>query len=448
MSNINTNTRFPRRTLLRGVGAAMSLPLLDIMLPTRAQAAPNSTATPKRMAYVFFPNGAIMENWKPSGEGEDFEFSPTLKLLEKHRSDLTIFSGLTQHHGRANGDGAGDHARNAGSFLTGAQPRKTSGSDIKLGVSADQAAAQVIGKHTKLPSLELGIVRGRNAGNCDSGYSCAYSSNISWKSETTPMAKEINPKLAFERLFGSADAERGRAQRDLYRKSILDLVAEDAALLRRKLGKKDRQKVEEYFTSVRELELQIERAATRRAEVPEYDVPEGIPRETGDHIRLMYDIILLAFQTDSTRIASFMLGNAGSNRSYPMVGVKGGHHGLSHHRNDKQKMADITKIDQYLIGHFAAFLDRLKATPDGESNLLDNSMILYGSAIADGNRHSHDDLPILVAGSGGGTIKTGRYLKYDNNTPLNNLFLAMSHRVGANVESIGDSTGPLPRLDA
>jgi len=447
MTYFNANKRFPRRTMLRGLGTAMSLPLLDIMVPGRSAAADTAAAGPKRMAFVFFPNGAIMENWKPKGSGAEFEFSPTLKLLENHRSDLTIFSGLTQHHGRANGDGAGDHARNAGSFLTGAQPRKTSGSDIKVGMSADQAAAEVIGKHTKLPSLELGIVRGRNAGNCDSGYSCAYSSNISWKSESTPMAKEINPKLAFERLFGSADTERGRAERDLYRKSILDLVAEDAALLQRKLGKKDRQKVEEYFTSVRELELQIKRAATRRAEVPEYDVPEGIPREVGDHIRLMYDIILLAFQTDSTRIASFMLGNAGSNRSYPMVGVKGGHHGLSHHRNDKQKMADITKIDQYLIGHFAAFLDRLKATPDGESNLLDNSMILYGSAIADGNRHSHHDLPIVLAGSGGGTIQTGRHLEYPENTPLNNLFLAMCHRTGAQVESVGDSTGPLTGLD-
>ncbi|MDP7016951.1 MAG: DUF1552 domain-containing protein [Pirellulaceae bacterium] len=439
------STTLPRRTFLRGLGAAMSLPMLDAMIPA-ASAADGSTA-PVRMAFVFFPNGAIMPNWKPAGKNEDWSLSRTLEPLKAHKDRVTVFTGLTQHWGRANGDGAGDHARCAGSFLTGAHLVKTAGADIKVGVSVDQAAAQLIGRQTRLPSIELGIERGRNSGNCDSGYSCAYSANVSWKTASTPMAKEVNPKLAFERLFGAADAAQGRAERDLYRKSILDLVAEDAALLRKRLGKKDQRKLDEYFNSVRELEQQIDRAATKQAEVPDYEVPAGIPRDLKDHIRLMYEIMTLAFQTDTTRISSFMLANAGSNRSYPMVGVKGGHHSLSHHRNDKQKVEDITNIDTFLAAQFAHFLDKLASVREGERTLLDNSLILYGSAIADANRHTHHDLPIVLAGSGGGQIKTDRLRSYPDNTPLNNLFVSMCRMSGAKLDKLGDSTGPLTGLD-
>ncbi|MBC8350729.1 MAG: DUF1552 domain-containing protein [Planctomycetes bacterium] len=434
----------PRRTFLQGLGTAMALPMLEAMTPT-ARASANTTA-PVRMAFIFFPNGAIVPNWKPEGEGDNWQLSRTLESLTPHKEQISVFTGLTQHHGRANGDGGGDHARNAGSFLTGAQPRKTAGADIKLGVSVDQAAAQLIGRQTRLPSLELGVERGRNSGNCDSGYSCAYSANISWKSESTPMAKEINPKLAFERLFGSADSAKGQAERDLYRKSILDLVAEDAALLRKRLGKRDQRKLDEYFSSVRELEQQIDRAATKLAEVPEYDVPEGIPREIESHIRLMYDIMTLAFQTDTTRISTFMLANAGSNRSYPMVGVGGGHHSLSHHQNDEKKMEDITKIDTYLVSQFGYFLDKLKSVKEGDGSLLDNSLILYGSAIADANRHTHHDLPIVLAGSGSGQLQTGQLRHYPNDTPLNNLFVSMCRMAGANLDTLGDSTGTLEGL--
>ena len=325
---------------------------------------------------------------------------------------------------------------------------KTAGADIKVGVSVDQAAAKLVGRETRLPSLELGVERGRNSGNCDSGYSCAYSANISWKTENTPMAKEINPKLAFERLFGSADAKKGQTERDFYRKSILDLVAEDAALLRNRLGKKDQRKLDEYFNGVRELEQRIDRTATKRTEVPEYDVPEGIPRELETHVRLMYDIMALGFQTDTTRIATFMLGNAGSNRSYPMVGVKGGHHSLSHHRNDTEKMEDISKIDTYLVSQFAYFLDKLKSVREGDRTLLDNSLVLYGSAIGDANRHTHHDLPIVLAGSGGGQLETGRVRHYPNDTPLNNLFVSMCRMAGANLEKLGDSTEPLTNIEA
>ena len=438
---------FSRRTFLRGAGTAMSLPLLEGMAPVIAEAAgSNGAAVPPRMAFIFFPNGAIQPDWKSSGEGENFELGKSLEPIKKFQKKLNVFSGLTQHHGRANGDGGGDHARNASSFLTGAQPRKTSGSNIHVGVSVDQAAASLIGSKTRLPSLELGIDRGRNAGNCDSGYSCAYSSNISWKTASTPMAKEINPRLAFERLFGDGEESKKQQKRDLYRKSILDLVSEDATTLKKKLGQTDRQKVDEYFTSVRELELRIARSTQEAIEIPDYEVPAGVPGDLETHVRLMYDILLLAFQTDSTRIATFMVGNAGSNRSYPMVGVNDGHHGISHHRDDEKKVRDIAKIDKYLVSQFAYFLEKLETTREGESNLLENSMILYGSAIADGNRHSHHDLPIVLAGSGGGRLKTGRHMVYPNETPLNNLFVTMCQQAGAGIQELGDSTGVLSDL--
>ncbi len=440
------NTSLNRRTVLRGAGAAVSLPLLDIMRPQTASAAAaaNAVTAPTRMAFVFFPNGAIMDRWKPEGEGSDFKLNDTMTSLQPHQKDLLLLTGLTQNHARANGDGGGDHARNASAFLTGAQPRKTAGADIEVGISIDQAAAKLIGAKTRLPSLELGIERGRNAGSCDSGYSCAYSTNISWKSPNTPNAKEVNPRLAFERLFGTPEGAATQERRNKFRKSILDFVADDAARLQQKLGGTDRHKLDEYFTSVREIEQRIDRANhLRPKEIPEMQLPDGVPSELKEHLRLMYDIMLLAFQTDSTRITTFMVGDAGCNRSYRDVDVKNGHHELSHHRGDKDKIAQIAKIDRYLTEQFAAFLSRMKAVKEGEGNLLDNSMILYGSAISDGMRHSHHDLPILVAGKGGGTIKSGRVLHYPKETPLNNLFLSMAERVGANIKELGDSTGPL-----
>lgn len=432
-----------RRTVLRGGSAtAMALPFLDIMQP--ASAATATATAPTRMACVFFPNGAIMDQWKPKGEGKDFELNSSMKALEEHRDDLLIMSGLTQHHGRANGDGGGDHARNAGSFLTGAQPRKTSGADIEVGISIDQAVAQKIGHKTRLPSIELGIERGRNAGSCDSGYSCAYSTNISWKSATTPTSKEINPRLAFERLFGNRELAATTERRNRFRKSILDFVGEDARRLNGKLGGTDRRKLDEYFSSVREIEQRIDRANhLRPQEIPEMDLPDGVPPQLSEHIRLMYDIMTLAFQTDSTRVATFMVGDAGCNRAYREVDVKNGHHELSHHREHKDKMEQIARIDKFLVEQFSGFLSRLKSVKEGEGNLLDNSMILYGSAISDANRHSHHDLPIILAGKGGGVLETGRVLNFDNETPLNNLFLSMNDIMGAGIKEIGDSTGPL-----
>lgn len=440
-----TSSHINRRTVLRGGAAtSMALPMLDIMQPAAATNATIAAAAPTRMAYIFFPNGAIMNQWKPEGSGRDFKLNSSMKSLEPVRDDLLIMSGLTQHHGRANGDGGGDHARNAGSFLTGAQPRKTSGADIQVGMSADQAAAKQIGHKTRLPSIELGIERGRNAGSCDSGYSCAYSTNISWKTATTPTSKEINPRLAFERIFGNSELAVTEERRNKFRKSILDFVSDDAKRLNTKLGGTDRRKLDEYFSSVREIEQRIDRANHMRPqEIPEMELPDGVPEVLSEHIRLMYDIMVLAFQTDSTRIATFMVGDAGCNRAYREVDVKNGHHSLSHHRNDEKKMQQIARIDKFLVEQFAGFLTKLKAVKEGEGNLLDNSMILYGSAISDANRHRHHDLPIILAGKGGGTLDTGRVLKFEDETPLNNLFLTMNQTVGANVKELGDSTGPL-----
>ena len=446
----------PRRTFLRGAGAVMSLPLLDAMLPRTAFGA--AVEAPKRMGFVFFPNGAIMQHWTPSEAGMEYTLPKTLASLERHRADLLVISGLAHDKARANGDGAGDHARSCAAFLTGVQPRKTAGADISLGQSVDQIAAERIGNLTRLPSIELGTEEGRQAGSCDSGYSCAYSSNISWKSESTPMAKEVNPKAAFERLFGSGEDAKAQAERDFYRKSILDFVASDAAGLRKQLGRNDQRKLDEYFSSVREIEQRIDRSSQEaQALVPEMEAPEGVPDQFVDHVRIMYDLMAVAFQTDTTRIATFMLANEGSNRAYREVEVKEGHHELSHHRDDEETMAKIQRVDQFLVEQFAYFLDRMKSIPEGEGSLLDNCMLVYGCAISDGNRHNHHDLPILMAGRGGGTITTGRHLRLggagegrrrrdrDGEIPMNNLFLSMLDRMGARVDNFGDSNG---RLDA
>ncbi len=435
-----------RRTFLKGAGLTVALPMLEAMR-SQGRAADASSDGPVRAAFVFFPNGAIMPSWNPQGSGKDYKLSSTLAVIKELKSDFNVFTGLAQDNGRAKGDGPGDHARCASTFLTGAHPVKTSSSNIKVGVSVDQAAAANIGDRTRLASLELGIQRGRNAGSCDSGYSCAYSSNVSWKSATTPMAKEINPRAVFERLFGSAISSESAKRRNFYRKSVLDLVAADAAQLSKSLGKTDRRKMNEFFSSVRELEKRVVRAdEERKSARPSIDLPQGVPSDMVEHIRLMYDLLAISFQTDTTRIASFMVGNAGSNHSYSNVDVNQGHHALSHHRNDKDKIAKLVKVDEFLMGEFGRFLRKLKSVQEGERTLLDNSMILYGSGISDANRHDHAHLPIVLAGKGGGTIETGRHVELKRETPLNNLFLSMLDRMDAKVEKLGDSSGRLTNL--
>jgi hypothetical protein len=419
------------------------------MIPVaRAAAAP---LPPTRMAFVFVPNGMNMDDWTPKQKGESFELTATLKSLEPVRKQLTIFSGLTHDKARANGDGPGDHARSAATFLTGCQARKTHGANISVGVSVDQIAAQKLGSRTALPSLELGVDRGANAGNCDSGYSCAYSHNISWRSATTPQAKEINPRLVFERLFGDGDDKEkasAKAKRREYKRSILDFVLEDARGLRQRLGINDQRKMDEYLSSVREIEQRIQQAENAKVAKapPGYKAPSGMPEDNAEHIRLMFDLLALAFQTDMTRIATFMMANEGSNRPYRDIGVPEGHHELSHHGNDKKKLEKIAKINRYHMELFAGFCKKLNEMREGERPLLDSCMILYGCAIGDGNRHNHDDLPILMAGGGNGAIRPGRHVTVPRETPVANLFRNMLEGFGAPIEKIGDSTGKLEGL--
>ena len=444
-----------RRTFLRGVGAAVALPLLDAMPlagagPGVAKAADGAAKGPVRLAFSFFPNGVNTDKWFPKGTGADWELTPSLEPLADFKNDITVLSGLAQRNADALGDGGGDHARNAATYLTGVHPLKTSGANIRAGRSVDQVAADTIGRDTRLPSLELGVDRGRNAGSCDTGYSCAYSNNISWRSPSQPTAKEINPKLAFNRLFGSGGAGDAAERRLAERRSILDLVADDAAALAKRVGGSDRRKLDEYFSSVRDVERRIERTLDAPpVDVPKVRLPAGVPKETSEHIALMYDLQALAFRTDVTRVATFMLANAGSNRNYPEVGVNDAHHHLSHHQGDDRKLDGVAKIDRFLVGHFANFLKTLRETPDGEGTLLDSSLVLYGSAIADGNRHAHQDLPLILAGRGGGAVVPGKHRTYERETPLNNLFLTMLDAAGAaGVEEFGDSTGRLEGLDA
>lgn len=436
-----------RRTVLRGIGTAMALPLLDAMAPALARAADGKKQAPTRMAFVYVPNGQHMPDWTPAAEGADFELPYIMEPLAKVKDRLLVLSGLAQDHGRPHGDGAGDHARALSSFLTGAQARKTHGADIKVGVSVDQVAARMIGSRTKFASLELGCDRGAQAGNCDSGYSCSYSTNISWRTDTTPQAKEIDPKLAFERLFsGGANGELA-SKREKYKKSVLDFVAEDARDLRAKLGVKDQRKLDEYLNSVRELEQRIGKAARHKdGPEPDYPKPEGIPKDYAQHIRLMYDLLALAFQGDLTRVATFVVANEGSNRSYPFIDVPDGHHDLSHHGGDKEKQRKIREINRFHVTQLAYFLEKLQAAGEGERSLLDNAMVLYGSGLGDGNAHNHDNLPILLAGRGGDTIHTGRHVRTEKETPLNNLFLSMLDRMDSRVESLGDSSGRLEAL--
>ncbi len=445
-----------RRTVLRGLGTAVALPLFEAMRPVRAFAATpldagSAAATrPVRMAFISVPNGIHMPDWTPKATGYDFELPFTMEPLAKVKDDLLVMTGLTHDKGRANGDGPGDHARSAASFLTGAQPVKTAGANIRVGTSVDQAAAEKIGHYTRLPSLEIGIEPGRGAGGCDSGYSCIYSNTISWKSASTPMAKEVNPRLVFERLFSNKSPGEGgkaAARRDLYKKSILDLVSDDTRRLHGRLGDADRHKLDEYLTGIREIEQRIAKAEKDSShELPEFAKPSGVPQDMGEHMRIMCDLLVLAFQSDLTRVATCMFANEGSNRSYRFIDVPEGHHDLSHHGGDAAKHAKIRKINRFHVQQLAYLLERLKSIPEGDGTLLDNCMVLYGSGISDGNRHNHDDLPVLVAGSGGGTICTGRHIRFEQETPMCNLFLSMLDRVGASTDSLGDSTGRLTGL--
>lgn len=440
----------PRRQILRGLGASVALPFLDAMaVDTTAGAMADEI--PRRAAFLYVPNGVSMAHWRPSALGADFELPPTLQPLADFRDQLMVISGLTLDKARDHGDGGGDHARALSAFLTCCQARKTHGADIRAGISVDQIAAWKLGDLTRLPSLEIGCEAGNQVGNCDSGYSCAYSNNISWRTESTPQAKEVNPRVVFERLFldESGDTARDRSKRLALKKSILDTVHSDARKLNQRLGAGDQRKMDEYLTSVRELEQRIERSekfGSRKMTVPDYPVPTGIPDDYREHLQVMSDMLVLAFQTDTTRVSTFIFANEGSNRGYPMIEVSEGHHDLSHHQDDADKIAKLAKINLFHMERLAYLLNKMKSVTEGSGTLLENTMLVYGSGISDGNRHNHEDLPILLVGSGGGTIRSGRHVSYPTETPLANLYLSLLERLGIPTEKLGDSNGKLMDL--
>jgi hypothetical protein len=442
-----------RRHFLRGLGACLALPAFESLSPLHLLAAPAGPAgksAPVRMAFLYVPNGTIPSVWWPAAEGKDFELSRTLAPLAKVRHQLQVISGLDDLNAEPGPDGAGDHARAGGTFLTGVRIKKTAGSDIFAGASIDQVVAQQIGHLTRFPSIELTCDAVRKSGNCDSGYSCAYSYNLAWRSATQPLAPEANPRLVFERLFGAGPpAERAEnlKRRQAEEHSILDFVLDDANALKRNLNGRDRQKLDQYISSVREIEQRIEKAERMPVVNPEVNSPPGIPPAFDEHLALMWDMLILAFQTDSTRIATMMLAGEGSNRTFSELGFSEGHHNLTHHMGKQEMIDKVKEIDLWYVKQLAKFLEKLEQTQDVDGHsLLHNSMIVYGSGNADGNRHSHDNLPILLAGSAGGGLKPGRYIK-TKSMPLTNLFLSMADRMGAKgIEKHGDSTGRLEAL--
>jgi hypothetical protein len=363
---------------------------------------------------------------------------------------MVVFTGLAQVNGRALGDGAGDHAREGATWLTGVHPKKTEGVGIRAGISADQLAAREFGKTTQLASLELGLEGPSLAGGCDSGYSCAYTNTVSWRSPTTPLPVEVNPRNVFERLFGDGDSTDPAARAAMLKeqRSILDYVSGSIDRLETKIGKGDRAKLTEYLDSIRDIERRIQKAEQQSAsmKIPSMERPTSVPEEFQDHARLMMDMQVIAFQTDMTRVISFMLGRAGSNRPYRNIGISDGHHSITHHQGDPVKIANVAKIDAFLVETFAYFLEKLKATPDGDGNLLDHSLILYGSGLGDANIHTHHELPTAMLGGGAGQLKGGRHLHYPKDTPLNNLLVSMLEMGGVRTENFGDATGELAHL--
>jgi len=444
MNNLSAerHASFSRRHFFRGLGACIALPAFSSLAQGAGRAAPT------RMAVVYVPNGIIPASFWPTSEAaSSFELSPTLAPLANVRQQLQLISGLNDISADAGPDGAGDHARASGTFLTGVRIKKTAGSDIRAGVSIDQVVANQIGHLTRFSSLELTCDAVRKAGDCDSGYACAYEYNLAWRSHNQPLSPEHNPRFVFERLFGSGSPRErvgNLKRRQAEQKSILDFVLDDARSVNGRLDGRDKQKLDQYLTSVREIETRIENSTRLKVKNPEVDAPAGIPDSYEEHVALMFDMLALAFQTDSTRVATLLISREGSNRSFADIGIASGHHDLTHHKNSPEIIEKVKLIDRWYMTRYARFLEKLQNTEDVDGkSLLDHSMILYGSGNADGNRHTHENLPIVLAGSGGGALKPGRYVKAAG-VPITNLFLSMADAMGAKgVESHGDSTGRL-----
>ena len=449
---------FSRRSFLRGLGACLALPAFESLRQTGllaagtagAAAAPlaaTATGAPLRTAFLFFPNGAIPSAWWPQEPGKDFGLSRTLKPLEPVRNLIQVLGGLDHRNAEAGPDGAGDHARGGGTFLTGVRMKK-SATDIRAGISIDQVIAREVGHLTRFPSLELTCDAVRKSGACDSGYACAYQFNIAWNSPTTPLTPEGNPRLVFERLFGSgAPGERSDSlrRRQEEQRSVLDFVLDETHDMQRRLSLRDHQKLDQYLTGVREIEARIQKAERLGApRDPGVDAPAGVPGDHGEYLQLMFDMLVLAFQSDSTRVATLLLAHDGSNRSFPEIGISEGHHDLSHHMNKPEMIQKVADIDLWYAQQFAKLLQKLEAAKDADgSSLLHNSMIVYGGGNADANRHTHSNLPIVLAGAGGGTLRPGRYVRHGGK-PASNLYLGMADRFGVKaLERFGDSTARL-----
>ena len=442
---IITKKALDRRTFLRGAGIALSLPLLDSMIPAMARASSPAVKAPTRLGFVYVPNGILQRDWVPDALGTDFQLKATMKDLEPFKDKMIVLRNLQQYNGQSLGDGGGDHARGGATWLTGVHPKKTEGADIHAGISADQIAAKQLAQYTQFGSLEVGIEENTLAGGCDSGYSCAYTNTISWRGPSTPNPMELSPRALFERLFGDGESTDPtvRLKRMSQDRTILDFVSGDLTRLENTLGPGDKRKLEEYVEGIRDIERRISKAEEQSAimKMPVMERPAGIPDTFDEHTKLMSDLIVIAYQTDMTRVVTYMMAKEASNRSYREIGVPDGHHSLSHHMLDPDKMAKVQKIDEFHMKAFAYLVGRMQATPDGDGTLLDHSMLLYGSSIRDGNIHDHLDLPLVLAGGKSANIVGGRHIQYKPETPMTNFLLTMLDKVGVPADTLGDSTG-------
>ena len=444
---IITKRALPRRTFLRGAGVSLALPLLDSMIPALSAFARTEAGSVHRLAFMYVPNGVVVDQWTPRGEGAGFELSPTLTPLAPFRQSLTVLSGLGHRQAESNGDGNGDHSRAAATWLSGVRAKRTEGADVRAGMTVDQLAATEFGRETRLPSLELALEANYLVGNCDVGYSCVYMNTIAWRTPTTPLPMENNPRMVFQRLFGDGGSARDRVAQIRRDRSILDSVTEAADRLTITLGPGDRTRMSEYLDAVRDIEQRLQKAEQQAdLTLPLPERPIAVPESFEEHIKLMFDLQVLAFQADITRVISFLIGRELSSRTYPQIGVPDPHHGISHHENNPEKLAKLQRIDTYHVQMLAYFLEKLAATADGDGSLLDHVMLLYGGGISDGNLHNHARLPLLLAGGGGGQLRGGRHLKYPDDTPMANLLLTLLGMAGVRTENFGDSTGRLQQL--
>lgn len=445
---IITKKAIPRRTVLRGIGASLALPLLDGMVPALTAMQNTPARAVKRLGIVYHPNGIVPAGWLPKGTGTDFTFGPTMAALEPYRNQMVILSNLDNIEADAKGDGPGDHARAGGSYLTGVHVRKSE-TNVEASMSMDQIAATAFEKDTQLGSLQLTLDANTMVGSCDGGYSCAYSNTLSWRNPTLPLMAENDPRVVFERLFGASDSTDAKVRMARLRqdRSLLDSITERIATLQRELGAGDKRKVDNYLESVRDVERRIQKAEEQSSrEMPNVAKPGGVPATFEDHAALMYDLQLLAYQSDLTRVITFMYGREITGRTYPALGINESHHSISHHGEDPEKLAKLAVIQAHHVSLFANYLAKLKATPDGDGSLLDHSMILFGSGISNSDRHTHVELHPVVVGGGGGTIKGGRHLAHKTGTPLANLHLTLLNKMGVQLDKLGDSNGQINEL--